>query len=60
MTDCHGQQTYMEQGHLEEKARAKTEYENIKETRRTLRERRPPPRPSHILNKKYKLDRNKF
>ena len=29
-------------------------------TRRALRERRTPPRPSHILNNKDKLDKNKF
>ena len=33
-----GQQTYMEQGHSEEKARAKTINENIKEIRKDLRE----------------------
>ena len=33
---------------------------NLLETRRALRERRPPSRPSHILNNMYKLDKNKL
>ena len=56
-------------GHLREKEKPEEKKKflsntkkksDTNETRRALRERRPPPRPSHILNNKYKLDKNKL